>query len=139
MVRTGHPSDLLSYLPLKGWKGPETLRSPGGRRRTAMPHELDIQNLLSNRRLRPPCTIKTTLGLRQVRRGQVPHRSLLPKWTRVPIRYRNVRRGRSFTATLDATVINSLACHIVERLWMELAVSPQASETASIPPASTTA
>ena len=49
------------------------------------------------------------------------------------------RRGRSFTATLDATVINSLACHIVERLWMELAVSPQASETASIPPASTTA
>ena len=26
---TGHPTNLLMYLPLKGWKGPQTLRPPG--------------------------------------------------------------------------------------------------------------
>jgi hypothetical protein len=48
-------------------------------------------------------------------------------------------RGRILTATPDVDVINSLTCHRAEWYWMELAISPQASETASIHPAATIA
>ncbi|TNG01894.1 MAG: hypothetical protein EP297_01820 [Gammaproteobacteria bacterium] len=42
VVNSCHPNKLLRYFPLNGRKPLETLRSPGGQRRTAMPQKAII-------------------------------------------------------------------------------------------------
>ena len=46
VVRTSHPTNLLRYSPLKGRSATQTLRSPGGIRRTAMPQNLPFPYFL---------------------------------------------------------------------------------------------